>query len=457
MAASVAERENPKGSIPRRLASLAWPIIGVNVLNVLALAVDTAMIGRSHLAETALTGLGFATQVIFLLMVLMLGLTVGTVAFVARAHGAGQRERVDHILAQSSQLTVLLGIGIAVLGNLLAPAILTALGAGPEAGEAGLAYLRPLLTCSVFYYLNILYAAVLRGVGDTRSAFAIALVMNLLNVVFNYGLILGNYGLPAMGIAGAAWGTAAAQVCSVVLYVILLARGWRGISFSLRPRAIDAPLARDLIRVGTPAALDMLVLNVGFLSIVGMLGRYDEIAVAAHGIGLRIQALAFVPGMSISQATGALVGNALGAKDVDQARAIARASMAMCFTVMVSLCILIVAVSVPTVRLFDVDPASPLGLYSLTWIKILAICMLPVGIYIGLVGVFQGSGATRLSLRINLIATLAQIPISWLLGFPLGMGAFGIWAGFPVAFVLKMLMGVVEYKRGSWARVGARA
>mgnify|MGYP002631625352 CR=1 FL=1 len=450
-------REQPLRSIPRRLASLAWPVIGVNVLNVLALAVDTAMVGRSELADTALTGLGFATQVIFLLMVVMLGLTVGTVAFVARAHGAGQHERVDHILAQSSQLTTMLGIGVAVVGNIAAPTILEILGASPEARDAGLLYLRPLLACSTFYYLNILYAAVLRGVGDTRMAFFIALGMNLLNVVFNYGLILGNYGLPAMGIAGAAWGTALAQLCSVAVYVVLLSRGWKGLTLSWRPRAVDMRLARDLARIGSPAALDMLVLNAGFLSIVGMLGRYDEVAVAAHGIGLRIQALAFVPGMSISQATGAMVGSALGANDADQARAIARASMAMCFTLMVTLCVLIVAVSVPTVQLFDVDPASALGGYTLTWIKLLAVCMPPVGIYIALVGVFQGSGATRLSLRINVVATLAQIPISWFLGFPLGLGAAGIWAGFPIAFAIKMILGVVEYRRNSWVRLGARA
>ena len=453
----MAGREPVASSIPRRLASLAWPIIGVNVLNVLALAVDTAMIGRTEMVDTALTGLGFATQVIFLLMVAMLGLTVGTVAFVARAHGAGLPERVDHILAQSSQLTILLGLFIALAGNLAAPAILTLLGAGEAAQDAGLQYLRPLLACSTFYYLNILYAAVLRGVGNTRLAFGIALVMNLLNVVFNYGLILGNYGLPALGIAGAAWGTAIAQMISVGIYVVLMTRGVQGLRLDLRPRSIDVPLAKDLVRIGSPAALDMLVLNAGFLSIVGMLGRFDEVAVAAHGIGLRIQALAFVPGMSISQATGAMVGIALGAKDTEQARAIARASMAMCFTVMVSLCLLIVAVSVPTVQLFDVDPASALGQYSLTWIKLLAACMIPVGLYIALVGVFQGSGATRLSLRINIVATMAQIPISWFLGFPMGLGAWGIWAGFPVAFALKAILGVIVYKRGTWAKIGARA
>jgi len=109
--------------------TLAWPIVGLNVLNVLALAVDTAMCGRLENSENALAALSYSTQVIFLLMVAMLGLTVGTVATVARAHGARHDERVNHVLVQSSQLTVMLAIAIAVIGNILAPQILTLLGA----------------------------------------------------------------------------------------------------------------------------------------------------------------------------------------------------------------------------------------------------------------------------------------------------------------------------------------
>ena len=110
-----------KRAIMKELIALAWPIVGLNVLNVLALAVDTAMCGRLENAENALAALSYATQVVFLLMVAMLGLTVGTVATVSRAHGARHDERVNHILIQSTQLTVMLSAVIAVVGNLAAP------------------------------------------------------------------------------------------------------------------------------------------------------------------------------------------------------------------------------------------------------------------------------------------------------------------------------------------------
>ncbi len=455
---------DPKGAPPdrsqadltRELLGLAWPIIGINVLQVLSLAVDTAMVGRTPAAETALTGMGYASQVVFLLMVAMIGLTVGTVAFVSRAHGAGHDDRVNHILQQSTQLTIVLGVGVAIVGNLLGGPILTLLGADAAAMDAGLAYLRPLLTFTVFSYLNLLYAAVLRGLGNTRLAFLVSMLMNGLNVVFNYGLILGNYGLPALGVQGAAIGTVLAQGIAALVMFGLLNRGFmEGVRTTARLAPIDTELAGDLVRIGWPAATDMVVLNAGFLSIIGMLGRIDQHAVAAHGVGLRIQALAFVPGMSISQATGAMVGTALGREHVEEARRVLRSSVVLCTVVMSSMAIAIVWFSDQIVALFDIEPGALFD-FSVLWLEVLAASMPVVGIYVALVGLLQGSGATRESLRINIFMTLFfQIPLSYVLGFTFGLGALGVWGAFPLAFAGKAVWGYFAYRSERWAQTGA--
>ena len=443
-------------SIARRLASLSWPLIGLNVLNVLALAVDTAMCGRLDGAEVVLTALGFSTQLVFLLMVAMIGLTVGTVATIARAHGGGDPNRVAHTLQQSAQLTVILGLLVGVVGQVAAGPFVSAMGGSDEVRAIAVTYLRPLLAGTALPYLSILLAAALRGVGNTRLAFVVALVINGLNACFNYALILGHFGFPRLGLRGAAYGTVLAYACGVVLMIGLLLRGSvPALRVRLRLRAIDWTLVRDLLRVGWPASVDMVVLNAAFLSILGMLGRIDELAVAAHGIGLRIQALAFVPGMSVSQVTGALVGQALGAGDVDRAKLVLRASIRLCVGIMTVLGGVIILAGPWIIRVFDVDPSSNLGRLSLTWMDLLGYGMPIVGVYIAYVGLLQGAGATRVSLRINLMTTVGfQMPMSYLLGFPLGLGAWGVWAGFPLAFLIKVVLAHRAYQRGDWARVG---
>ncbi|MCB9592042.1 MAG: MATE family efflux transporter [Sandaracinaceae bacterium] len=447
----------PDRSIFRRLWDLSLPVIGLNVLNVLSLAVDTAMCGRLPNHEPALTGLGFSTQIVFLFMVAMLGLVVGAVALISRAHGAGDEDRVEHVLLQSTQLTILLSVVVGVVGNLAAEPMLRLLGAQGEALEQGVLYLRPLLGGTVFYYLSLYYAAVLRGVNDTRLPFFVALAANLVNVAINYCLILGNLGFPSLGVLGAAIGTVTSQAFSVVVLVVLLRRGAvPALRVRLRPRWIDGALAAELVRVGAPAALDLVILNGAFMAIIRMLGELDQVAVAAHGIGLRIQALAFVPGLSIAQATGSMVGQALGADDPEEARAVTRASLVLCAIVMTLVGLPIVLGAGPIVEIFDIELGTPLARYAVQWIQLLGYGMPIVGLHIAFVGLFRGAGATNTSLAINVAATAMQVPASYVLGYTFGLGPWGVWVAFPAFFLVRVALGTIAYRRGAWARVGTR-
>jgi putative MATE family efflux protein len=432
-------------------------MVGLNVLQVLALAVDTAMCGRLEHAEQALSALGFATQVIFLLMVAMIGLTTGNVALVSRAFGARDDDRVNHIFRQSTLLTIYLSVVVAVVGNLAAPTILEALGAREATLELGLAYLRPLLTFSVVYYLSILYGATLRGVGNTRLAFESALLQAGLNVLLNYGLILGNLGLPALGVEGAAYGTAISQAVGVAVLLWRIHRGAvPGVQMPIRTRQVDSSVVREIWRIGWPAALDMVILNAGFVAVLGLVGWHDELAVAAHTVGLRVQTFAFVPGLAVARAAGAMIGNALGAGDTDQARALARLSMQTCGGLMTFLGLFLWLLADPILVIFDIAPGTQLAEYTIEWITILGAGMPVTGIWIALAGTLQGAGHTMASLRINAFSTLGiQIPLCWILGYPMGLGPFGVWLAFPIAFVFKAILGGVTYRAGRWAETGS--
>jgi putative MATE family efflux protein len=296
----------------------------------------------------------------------------------------------------------------------------------------------------------------MRGVGNTRLPFFCALVANALNVLLNYCLILGNLGFPSLGVRGAAIGTVVSMFVNMLLLAAVFRRGvLPNLRLPLQLARIDRPLAKELYKIGAPAALDMVILNAGFLSIVGFLGRIDEVAVAAHGIGLRVQGLAFVPGLAISQATGAMVGQALGAGDVERARRITRASIALCCAIMTALALVFVFAAYPLVHVFDVPSHSTMEAYSVQWLRLLGYGMLPVGVHIALMGLLHGAGATNTSLRINLVTTLAlQIPLGAILGFGFDLGALGVWLSLPLAFIAKAAMEYAAYKRERWAVTG---
>ncbi len=302
----------------------------------------------------------------------------------------------------------------------------------------------------------MLLAAALRAVGNTMLAFVVALVSNLINIVLNYGFILGKLGLPALGVRGAAWGTVIAQGVAVMLIVLILSRDFLpGVRARLRPCRLDRPLARDFFRIGAPAALDLVVFNIAFLSIVGMLARLGQVTVAAHGIGLRIQSLAFVPALGVSQAIGAMVGNALGAGSVPEARGVVRAGVLLSASISSVIGLAIVVGAGPTLAIFDVPVDTELGQYSILWMRVLGWGMPIVGINVALIGTLRGAGATNTSLMINVAGATFQVPLSWFLGFVIGWGAFGVWVALPLSFVVRLALASTAYRRGRWAREGA--
>jgi putative MATE family efflux protein len=443
----------------RELVRLALPVIGLNLLNVTALIVDAVMCGNLPNGEEALMALGFAGQISFLMIVIMMGVTVGAVALVARAHGARARDRVQHLLQQSVQLTLIVGVVAGALGVGITRPLLWMLGATPAVEDAAFTYLGPLMGTTVIVYLNILFGAVLRGVGNTRLALLVAIVVNLLNVLLNTVLIFGMGPVPSFGLAGAAWGTILAQLVGVLLTVYLLHRNAEpALELRLRWAPMDLPLAKELFRVGAPAALDMMIMNSALFVIIALLGRAEPLAVAAHGIGMRLQSFAFVPGLSISQATGALVGQGLGAGDVPRVREVVRASSWLAAGVLSAMGVLIILFAAPLIALFGAHPGSVLGDLTYTWMWLLALGMPLVGAHFAFVGLFQGSGATNTGLAINALTVFFfQIPLSLLLGPVLGFGPLGIWIAFPASYGMKLLLELWAYRRGRWAKVGVHA
>ncbi len=439
-----------------RLHRLALPVAGLNLLGVVTLMVDTAMAGHLPHGTVALAALGYASQLVFAWTVVTLGLTVGAVSLTARAFGADDAERVNRVFGDATLLCACLSVGIAALGNASASVFLSGLGAAGETHRVALLYLRPLLGGVFFYAWGALLAGTLSAVGNTWLPFVVGLVSVLINIPLNWALMFGHLGLPPLGVVGAAWGTLAAQALSVFLSLALVRAGHAP---PVRARwPAQAPRTdnwRKLLRVGLPATLDLALLMLSFVVMVRVLAWVSDTAVAAHVIGLRIHALLLVPALALSRATSALVGNALGAQDVREARQVLRASIASGLVVLIALSALLVLVLDPVLALFHVAADSPVYVPARTWLLVLALTTPLLAVHLSFTGLFRGAGATGTSLLINLVGTLLiQAPLSFVLAFPAELGALGVWLALPIAVVIRVLLDVWGYLRARWATPG---
>ena len=164
-------------------------------------------------------------------------------------------------------------------------------------------------------FLSFVCGAVLRGAGDSRTPLQAAVLANVINVAVAYALIFGHLGLPALGVAGSALGAASGRSLGAAYMLVMMARGRKAISLARRlGLAASIDTARQLLKLGVPAAIEQ-VLSVGaFMVLVGVVALIGTAALAAQQITFTALSLAFLPAFGFSMAATALVGQSIGAR-----------------------------------------------------------------------------------------------------------------------------------------------
>src|SRR5512138_1004433 len=263
----IGERE-----LRKRVLGLAGPVIGENFLETLLGIVDTVLV--AGLGAVAIAGVGSALQVMFFLISALSALAIGSAVLVAQAVGAGDTARAGRLGRQSLIWSVLFSIPLTALGFLLSGSIIGLFGLEPEVAQIGTQYLQVTMGTVVVLVALFIGSGVLRGAGDARTPLRVTALANLLNVGLAYALIYGHFGLPALGPVGSAWATFAARSLALVLLLAALWRGRGGVTISgrggWRP---DFGVARQVLRIGIPAALEQVLVTAAFLALALVVAR----------------------------------------------------------------------------------------------------------------------------------------------------------------------------------------
>lgn len=447
-----------RSSRMRRLLAFSLPLMGGNLSSFATLIVDSVMCSHISDGGLSLTALGFAVQLWFLLDIASEVVAVGTVAAVSRAHGAGDMDRVNRLVAQSAQLALLSGAAVGIIGAILSGPLLRGLGASTEVSEAGAGYLQMLMIGFPAAFLSGSLANTLRGLGNARAPFVCGLVANIVNVVLNYALIFGHLGMPEMGIVGSGLGTTISRFVGLGLMIILIRRGAvQGLVLRLRRTAMNRSDVGQILRVGLPAWLGSLAYFAAVTTLVWILARVDQTAVAAHGVGARLAALLQVPAVGMSTAACVLVGNSLGAGSPERARQFLRLACLAIAAIMLVIAVAIF-VSAPWIAaVYDIRSGSLLE-YTVGWLRLIALTLVPQGLMRLIEGLLLGAGAGRTLMKIRIIPVfLIQVPVAALLGFCTGLGPVGVWMGWPAAVLVQLSLAIIAYRRGHWATTGVRA
>jgi putative MATE family efflux protein len=429
---------------------LAWPTIVSYATHTLVRWADLMMVGP--LGREALAAVGLGGQAFWLVQSIGMLVPTGLTALLARAVGAGDLDRADRVLRHAMWLAAVIAAVTTVVGVPLATAAIRLYGVEPGVVDLGAQYLVWLFAGNVPFALALVLSAGLRAAGDSRTPLVTGVIANAVNVAFNWILIYGHLGAPALGVRGAA----IASSIAMVVQLAMLAAWWRSGKLRLEPSREklrpDRSLFKSLFTIGWPTAVEGLLFAAGILWFQRLVSRYGTEAVAAYNVGAAILSLAFLPGMGFAAAASALVGQHLGNGDAAAAERSgwrATAGALMCMILMGSA---IVVLARPTAGLFSRDPVVQDLVVLFIWILGAVLPLMALEFALG--GSLRGAGDTFYPLAVVFLGLFVcrLVPASVLAlgaGAPLGW----VWGALVLDYLARASLVARRFRGGKWKTI----
>jgi multidrug resistance protein, MATE family len=428
----------------RALIRLAWPIAVSSLSYSVMTLVSTLLV--THLGKAELAGAGLGGTAAFVLLCFSFGLLRGVKTLVSQAIGAGRRDLLGGYLGAAAATALAIGLCTMGLGQLLALA-LRSIAATPASGAAAATYLSIRVLGAPMALAYVALREVRYGRGDARTPMIATVVANCVNVVFALLFIFKLH----WGVAGAAWATVIAHSVevSILIGVQTLAEGGWGV------RTTRWEHVRALWRIGLPTGLQFSLEVGSFSLLAAMLAALSELQMSAHQIALQINHFSFLPAFAVAEAVSVLTGQAVGAGHYDLVKRVARIGMwlAGAYT---AACALVMGLG-GGILVGGFTHETALAQVAVRLLYVAAIFQVFDAANVVARGALRGTGDVRYSAVVGVISAWCFTPpLTWLLGWKLGLGALGGWLGLCGEIMVGSVILWWRLERGGWLPVAQR-
>jgi putative MATE family efflux protein len=417
---------------------------------------DAFWLGRY--SANAVGAISLAFPIIFFLIAFGGGFNVAGSTLVAQYMGAHSDGSAGKVAGQTLAFVVAIGVVLSVVGRYTAGPMLSVFPSDPATGELVVPlaqqYLEIFFLGLPFMFGFLAFSALLRGYGDTRTPMRVMLVSVALNVVLDPILVFGVGPFEEMGIEGAAVATVVARATAgfVGLYILFWTDAGPDVRFGhLAP---DLDYIRDIVRIGTPAALEKSAGALAMVTLTVMIVTFEPAVIAAYGLGNRLISLVFLPAVGLGQATNTMVGQNLGAGKAERAERAVKLAVNVGAAVMFALAIVAAAFPEPIVSVFmatGTDEAARTVAYSSEYLRIRTVEFAFIGVFQVLVGAYRGAGNTKTAMVFSMVTLwLIRVPAVFYLAFETSLGATGIWIGVALGHVVGAIAAGLWFTRGTW-------
>jgi putative MATE family efflux protein len=342
------------GPLPAHIRRIALPMSIGFFFNTMYNVVDSFYAGR--ISTEALAAMALSFPVFFIIIAVSEGIARGASALIANAIGAGDREKEVALSGQVYSLGLICAAGVTIIGLLSAEPLFRLLGARGDYLDLALNYITPLFFGTVFFLLSSMSNSILLAHGDSKTFGKVLVIGFFANLVLDPWFLYGGFGLPAMGMGGIAWATVTIQALGgLYLLSVVIRRKYldTGLLSHMVPKL---RVYGEILRQGIPTSFNMMSVALGFFVTTYYLKFYGEAAVAAFGVGTRIEQIVLLPAIGLSSAIVSIVGQNNGAGKMDRVRECIRLCTRYGLVLIVTASLLMFMFAEPLVKIFTDDP-----------------------------------------------------------------------------------------------------
>ena len=438
-------RENKMGVQPvgRLLITMSLPVMVSMLVQALYNIVDSIFVAQ--LSENALRAVSLAFPVQNLIIAVGVGTGVGINSLVSRRLGEKRFEEANKAAENGVFLGVCSWIVFAILGLLFSRPFFQLYTSDPEVVQMGVDYL---VVCTVFSFgcfLQLATERILQATGITIYNMVTQGTGAILNIILDPIFIFGYFGVPAMGVKGAAIATVMGQIAAMILGFVFNYYKNVEVRMNFRGFRPDGAIIRDIYRVGLPSIVMQSIATPMTMGVNKILTGLNEVAVSVFGVYFKLQSFVFMPVFGLTNGMVPIVAYNFGAKYRD--RILGTIRHALCYSVGIMLVGILVFQMFPDrlLLLFDSSEDQQLLVLGIPALRIISLSFPLAGVGIVFSSVFQAVGNGILSLIMSLVRQLVVIlPVAWLLARWAGLGA--VWFAFPLAELLSVTLAVLMFR-----------
>jgi len=431
----------------KKILQLSVPIMLGNLSQTLMSTADTIMVGRLSREALAAAGLG---NIFTFTFIIPLGLlAMGTRIKVSRRVGEGNQHEVGNVVDNSMALAGLLGIVSTLILSLGAPLIMRSINPDPVVADLASNFVRIRFLAVPFFIFIMTGQAFFEATSRTQITLYSSVLINGLNILFNALLIFGLLGFPALGLMGAAWGSVIATICGLIFILFLMFNPREKLTYGIFSGPLNMVEARSILSLSVPSMLEGFGSIFSYFIFVWIHSLIGTIELAAAAVLNSVYSLLFLPAMGLGKATGIMVGQFLGSKNMAMARMTTVQAMKLGAFFSGGIALVGIIFARPLLSLYTPD-------LEVVEMALIPLIIILVGTSVNSMGMVTrhtiiGAGMTRWTFKMQMIICyLIYLPLVYFLGIFLGFGIQGTYIGEALYFILVFVTHFWKFKQGDW-------